>query len=155
MHDGLLAADARIRSHPDLGHTLALVVAHHGEAVFERYYRDSGPDDPHDIHSVTKSFTSTIAGILVGDGALSLDALLEDFVPVPDATKRTLTVRHLLTMSSGLYEDGWWDVDELEARGEPLVAGALAAPLVAPPGWGFRYNNGASHVLSAVMPLDL
>jgi hypothetical protein len=38
-NDGLLAADATIRSHPDMAHTLALLVSHHGEIVFERHYR--------------------------------------------------------------------------------------------------------------------
>ena len=151
MHDGLVAADARIRSRPELSHTLALLVAHRREIVCERYYRGSGPHHLHDVHSVTKSFTSTLVGILAGEGLLALDAPIASYVPVTDLTKRSITVRHLLTMSSGLYGHGWWDVDELGARGEPVVAGVLAAPLVAPPGWGFLYNNGAAHVLSAIV----
>ena len=155
MHDGLLAADARIRSHPDLAHTLALLVAQHGEIVFERSYRGSGPSDLHTIHSVTKSVTSTVVGILAGNGTVSLDAPVASLFAAAAFTaepeKAALTVRHLLTMSSGLYGHGWWDIDELARRGEPVVEGALQAPLVAPPGWGFLYNNGASHVLSAVI----
>ena len=154
-NDGLLAADATIRSHPDLAHTLNLLVAQHGEIVFERCYRDSGPADLHSAHSVTKSFISTLVGILAGDGLLSLDAPVASLVDAPafrsDPVRRSITVRHLLTMSSGLYGHGWWDIDELEERNEPVLVGALEAPLVAPPGWGFLYNNGASHVLSAVI----
>lgn len=155
MNDGLTAADACIRSNPDLAHTLNLIVAHHGEIVLERYYRDSGPDVLHNIHSVTKSFTSTVVGILAGAGLVDLDAPASSLVPAPafdaDPVKASITVRHLLTMSSGLYGQGWWDIDELEDRGVPIVDGALDAPLVGPPGWGFLYNNGASHVLSAVI----
>lgn len=155
MNDGLMAADACIRSHPDMAHTLNLLVAHHGEIVFERYYRDSGPDELHSIHSVTKSVISTLVGILAGDGALSLDAVVADLVTASaftaDPMKRVITVRHLLTMSSGLYGHGWWDIDALAARGTPPVEGALTAPLVAAPGWGFLYNNGAAHVLSRVI----
>jgi CubicO group peptidase (beta-lactamase class C family) len=155
MNDGLMAADARIRTDPDLAHTLALIVAHHGDIVLERYYRDSGPDALHSVHSVTKSFTSTLVGILAGDGLVDLDATVSSILPAPafdtDPDKAAITVRHLLTMSSGLYGHGWWDIDELAERGVPLVHGALAAPLVGPPGWGFLYNNGASHVLSAVI----
>lgn len=154
-NDGLLAADATIRAHPDLAHTLKLLVAQHGEIVFERCYRDSGPTDLHCAHSVTKSFTSTLVGILAGDGLLSLDAPVAALVDAPafrtDPTKAAITVRHLLTMSSGLYGHGWWDIDELENRHEPVLEGALEAPLVAAPGWGFLYNNGAAHVLSAVI----
>lgn len=155
MHDGLLAADACIRSNPDLAHTLNLIVASHGDIVFERYYRDSGPDDLHNIHSVTKSFTSTLVGILAGAGLVDLDAPVSSLVRAPafdaDPAMAGITVRHLLTMTSGLYGHGWWDIDELAARGVPVVEGALDAPLVGPPGWGFLYNNGASHVLSAVI----
>lgn len=155
MYDGLMAADACIRSNPDLAHTVTLIVAHQGEIVFERFYRDSGPDVLHTVHSVTKSFTSTLVGILAGAGLVDLDAPVSSLVPAPafdaDPEKAAITVRHLLTMSSGLYGHGWWDIDELADREVPLVAGALAAPLVGPPGWGFLYNNGASHVLSAVI----
>ena len=154
-YDGLLAADATIRSHPDLAHTLSLLVAQHGEIVFERCYRNSGAADLHCAHSVTKSFISTLVGILAGEGLLSLDDPVSWLVDAPafrsNPTKASLTVRHLLTMSSGLYGHGWWDIDEIEGRGAPVLEGALEAPLVAPPGWGFLYNNGASHVLSAVI----
>lgn len=47
--------------------------------------------------------------------------------------------------------DGRWDIDEIAAREEPVLEGALDAPLRAEPGTTFRYNNGASHVLSAVV----
>jgi CubicO group peptidase (beta-lactamase class C family) len=155
MNDGLMAADACIRSNPDLAHTVNLIVAHHGDVVFERYYRDSGPGVLHTVHSVTKSFISTVVGILAGAGLVGLDAPVSSLVPAPafDAgpEKGAITVRHLLTMSSGLYGHGWWDIDELAARGVPVVDGALDAPLVGPPGWGFLYNNGASHVLSAII----
>lgn len=154
-YDGLLAADATIRSDPDLAHTVSLLVAQHGEIVFDRCYRDCGPADLHCAHSVTKSFVSTLVGILAGDGLLSLDDPVSSLVDAPafrsDPTKTAITVRHLLTMSSGLYGHGWWDIDELESRGVPVLEGALEAPLVGPIGWGFLYNNGASHVLSAVI----
>lgn len=132
MNDGLTAADASIRSHPDMAHTLNLLVAHHGEIVFERYYRGSGHTDLHSVHSVTKSFTSTLVGILAGDGLVSLETPVASLVDAPafsaGPAKTAITVRHLLTMSSGLYGDGWWDIDELADRGEPLVEGALQAP---------------------------
>ena len=80
MNDDLLAADAAIRRDPDMAHAVTLLVAHRGDIVFERHYRGSGPADLHTIHSVTKSVTSTLVGILVDDGLLSLDAP----VRVPD-----------------------------------------------------------------------
>ncbi len=155
MHDGLVAADTEIRSHPDLAHTLSLVVAQHGDVVFERYYRRARPTDLHLVHSVTKSFTSTLLGIVAGDGLVSLDTPVASLVDAPaferDPAKAAITVKHLLTMTSGLEPGGIWDIDEIAARGEPVLEGALEAPLISPPGECFRYNNGAAHVLSAVV----
>lgn len=130
--DGLLAADATIRSDPELAHTVSLLVAQQGEIVFERHYRGSGAADLHCAHSVTKSVISTLVGILAGEGLLSLDDLISSLVDAPalrsDPTKSALTVRHLLTMSSGLYGHGWWDIDELERRGEPVLEGLWRLP---------------------------
>lgn len=99
---------------------MSLLVAHHGEIVFERCYRGSVPADLHCAHSVTKSFTSTVVGILADDGLVCLDAPVASLVDAPafrrDPMKATITVRHLLTMSSGLATHGWWDIDELERQ---------------------------------------
>ena len=156
MNDGVTAADAEIRENPELAHTLSLLAAHHGEVVVEHYYRQAGPEDLHDIHSVTKSVVSTLVGMLVGDGLVALDTPVCSLVEAPaaftaDPAKTAITVQHLLTMTSGLDPRRQWDIDEITARGEPAVEGALRAPLIAAPGQFFVYNNGATHVLSAVV----
>lgn len=160
LNDGCLVADTRIRSHRDLRHTVSLLVAHRGELVFERYYRRSAQGDLQSLHSVTKSVVATLVGVLVMDGLLALDTPVASVLDAPafgaDAAKTAITVRHLLTMTSGLdggLVDGTphWDIDEIAERGEPVVEGALQAPLVAAPGKVFSYNNGAAHVLSAVI----
>ncbi len=153
--DSLLAADAEIRSQPELSHALSLLVSHRGEVVFERYYREAAPDDLQHVHSVTKSVVAALIGILVADGLLSLDARVASLVPAPvfesDPAKAAITVEHLMTMTSGLDPRGPWDIDRVTGRGEPAVEGALRAPLIAAPGEFFVYNNGATHVLSAVV----
>ena len=67
-----------------------------------------------DVWSVTKSFTSLAFGILLGDiergvtdgGGLTLDSPAYDFIPeghpLSDERKAQITVRHLLTMTSGI-----------------------------------------------------
>jgi len=153
--DALEAAVAEILTVPELGHTLSLLVAHRGELVFEHWFGAAGPTDLHNLHSVTKSFVSTLVGILVGDGALSLDTPLATVLPGPrfeeDPAKAGITVRHLLTMTSGLDASGPFDLDEISDRGEPWVDGVLRAPLATAPGSSFFYSNGASHLLSAVI----
>jgi CubicO group peptidase (beta-lactamase class C family) len=150
----LAAADRRIRESPDLSSAESLVVLHRGEVVFEAYYRGRSADDLVDIHSVTKSFTSAVVGTLLGDGRLALDTPVVSVLPhlpVNDPAKRQITVRHLLTMTSGLTQEGEWDLCEIALRGRPWVETAFDAPLIAPPGTTYAYNNGAVHVLSAVV----
>src|SRR5690242_20409429 len=57
-----------------LPHIRSLLVVRHGYLVFERYYQGCGPDDNHEVASVTKSFLSALVGIALGQGYLaSLD----------------------------------------------------------------------------------
>jgi CubicO group peptidase (beta-lactamase class C family) len=152
--DLLAAADARIRELPELRNTDSLVVTQGGEVVFERYYRGRSPDDLADTHSVTKSFTSAVIGMLVSDGALDLDASVASLLSVADLSdpaKQAITVRHLLTMTSGLCADGRWELCEVALHGGSWVETMLGAPLRSVPGADYTYNNGAVHLLSAVV----
>lgn len=150
----LEAVDAQIRRSPELQHTRSLLVAHRGDLVLERSYGECG-DDLHAIHSITKSVVSTLVGILVAEGLVTLDTPIGSLLPAPglaaDPAKAAVTVRHLLTMTSGLDGSGRWDLDEIAERGDPWVEAALEAPLVAAPGSSFAYSNGAAHVLSGVI----
>lgn len=153
--DLLAAADTRIQGLPELRNTESLVVVHGGEVAFERYYRGRSPDDLADTHSVTKSFTSAVVGALVSDGTLDLDtpvASLLHAAVTSDVAKREVTVRHLLTMTSGLPADGRWELCEVALHGGSWIEMMLGAPLRSAPGAEYAYNNGALHLLSAVVP---
>ena len=89
----------------------SLLVVRHGRLAFEEYYHGHGPHNPHDLRSATKSITSLLTGIAIDQGALAgPDApLMETLGPsYPDVQdKGDLTLRHLLTMQSGLdCDDG-------------------------------------------------
>lgn len=152
--DLLSAADARIQGLPQLRNTESLVVVHGGEVVFERYYRGRSPDDLADTHSVTKSFTSAVVGALVSDGTLDLDTPVASILPAPvtsDVAKREVTLRHLLTMTSGLPADGRWELCEVALHGGSWIETMLGAPVRSAPGAEYVYNNGAVQLLSAVV----
>ena len=152
--DLLAAADARIQGLPELRNTESLVVLHGGEVVFERYYRGRSRDDLADTHSVTKSFTSAVVGALVSDGTLELDtpvASLLHAAVTSDVAKHAVTVRHLLTMTSGLRADGRWELCEVALHGGSWIEAMLGAPVRSAPGAEYAYNNGAVHLLSAVV----
>jgi CubicO group peptidase (beta-lactamase class C family) len=152
--DLLAAADARIQGLPELRNTEGFVVLHRGEVAFERYYRGRSADDLADTHSVTKSFTSAVVGVLVSDGALDLDTPVTSLLQTAvrsDPAVREVTVRHLLTMTSGLPADGRWELCEVALHGGSWIETMLGAPLGSAPGTEYTYNNGAVQLLSAVV----
>lgn len=154
MADLDAAVGAAVRDDPRLRHLTSVVVSVAGEQRAECYFRDRRAVDLANVHSVTKSVLATLAGIAIDDGALDLEARVLDVLGVApdDPRKQALTVRHLLTMTSGLdCSEGDWDIDDIADRGGSWVEGVLAAPLVAEPGSTFAYSNGAAHVLGAVV----
>src|SRR6188472_3051117 len=92
----------------DLVHARGLGTLHHGE--------DRVPDEDSvfRIASMTKSFTASAVLLLRDEGALRLDEPVGTYVPElagfrgASADSPLITVRHLLTMSSGLPSDDPW-----------------------------------------------
>lgn len=82
----------------------AVLVMHKGVVLYERYDNDWTATRPHMLASGTKSFTGVVAMFAVQDGLLTLDEKAADTITEwkSDERKRDITVRHLLTLSSGL-----------------------------------------------------
>ena len=95
-------------------YTDGFLVLHQGRIVTEQYFNGLAPDVPHLLMSVSKSVTSTVAGVLVGRGLLDASALVTDIVPELHGTSfEGATVQHLLDMRTGTRFDE--DYDNLEA----------------------------------------
>ncbi|MEO1244138.1 MAG: serine hydrolase [Pseudomonadota bacterium] len=91
-----------------------LLLAHRGKLVVEEYFHGYHKDMTHDSRSAGKTLTSALLGIALRKGALAsidqpvypLFGGVEGFAN-PDPRKERMTVRHLLTMSSGFdCDDG-------------------------------------------------
>jgi CubicO group peptidase (beta-lactamase class C family) len=91
--------------------TDGFLVIHDGIVAFESYVDGMTPNDTHLLMSVSKSFTATLCGVLVGRGALTPDDLVTDHLPELRRTAwEGCTVQHLLDMRAGVHWD--YDVDE-------------------------------------------
>ena len=149
------ALDGALRDVPARRHIQSFVVAHQGEVRLERYFRDRRGTDLSNLHSVTKSVVATLAALALRNGSLEVETLLGDLLDErlfpEDGRKRQISIEHLLTMTTGLDAGTPHDIDEIADRGDPWIAGPLAAPLRAEPGATFGYNNGAAHVLGAAI----
>ena len=80
-----------------------IVVLHRGRIVFERYFGALKAHQPHIGMSVTKSFTGTLAGILVADGLIDPAAPVTAYVPeLARSAFGDATVRQVMDMTTGL-----------------------------------------------------
>ncbi len=69
-------------------------------------WQGSEVDKVHGIWSCTKSFTSTVLGLLIEDGKATLDTLAKDYVPAMASAYPKVTLRHFTTMTSGYHAVG-------------------------------------------------
>ncbi|NCB50537.1 MAG: class C beta-lactamase-related serine hydrolase [Clostridia bacterium] len=105
----------------------------------------------HITYSACKSVTGLAIGMLVDEGKLSLGdkvvRLLEDHAPkLALLTMKDLTVRHLLTMTSGVAFNEAGAVTETD-----WVRGFLESTILGEPGTKFNYNSMNTYMLSAIV----
>jgi len=136
----------------------SLLVIRNGVLILDAYFYPYLGDRPHDVASVTKSLTSTLVGIAVDRGLLSLDqgvvASFPELVSVPTSDpKAGIELRHLLTMTSGLECGRTPGEPELFAMmaSDDYVRYALELPMAVAPGTEFAYCSPGSHVMSALI----
>ena len=160
----LKATDANVHS---------VVIVRHGKLVFEQYF--SGYDNPwdkmdgrydfdattlHDMRSISKSVTSLLLGIaidrkLIASADEPVVKLLPDYAAA--AGWERITLRHLLTMSSGIAWDEnrpWADPRNDEYRlydeADP-VRYVLSKAAVAPPDTVWAYNGGGAQLIATII----
>lgn len=147
--------------HPDrYRNALALLVVHQGELVFETYpRRPSDRDRLHHVQSVAKSVTSLVLGIARADGYFpDLDASLAELAPSwvadhPD--KQTITLRHLLTMRSGIaFDNADFSTAIYLDRPDDVVDEILSHANYAPAGDEFYYRDCDPHLVSSLIQLE-
>lgn len=113
----------------------AFIVAVGGKILLERYYGGADASLTRDVASVQKSVMAVLAGVAVDRQLLSLDETVTSVLGAgwsnaPAEAEAAITVRHLLTMTSGLDE-------KLE--------------YAAPAGTAWLYNNDAYYRVRLVL----
>jgi CubicO group peptidase (beta-lactamase class C family) len=127
------------------------------DPAWHPYYHGT---DLHSMQSVSKTVSSVIIGIAVtrGDFKASLDTPIlkyfdESKVKNADDRKRRITLRHVLTMTTGLdwneeiaYDDPKNDASVMEAT-DDWVQYVIDRPMAQEPGKVFNYSSGVSELL--------
>jgi hypothetical protein len=124
------------------------------------YYHGTGL---HSMQSVSKTTSSIILGIAItrGDFKASLDTPLLKYFDVAkvknvDERKRRITLRHVLTMTTGLdwneevaYDDPKNDASLMEAT-DDWVQYVIDRPMAQEPGKVFNYSSGVTELLAYI-----
>jgi CubicO group peptidase (beta-lactamase class C family) len=113
------------------------------------------PDTVMQIGSISKVFTATLAMTLVEEGKLDLDTPVSEYVPdlqlQDKEVQRQLTMRHLLSHTSGLYGDWFEDF----GLGDDALSRALAnvhtLRQIYAPGEVWSYCNSGFYIAGAVI----
>jgi CubicO group peptidase (beta-lactamase class C family) len=127
--------------------TVAFLVIHHGQLLFEHYYNGYKRDSICTSFSTVKSFVSALVGIAVHEKLIgSLDDPVTKYIPKACAPFwQAISLRHLVSMSSGLkYREGGflpWDDEPRIYYSPDLRRLVLSARKDKAPGTCFRYNN--------------
>jgi len=134
--DSLRAIENRARAIPGV---TSIMVVRRGQIATEAYFHGGSRGEPVGVASITKSVTSMLVGIALGQGFIDslnqpLIQLVPKAAPPPGRPSGTITIRQLLTMTSGLSET-WYQEKPLQLR------------IMSPPGSTFRYSNEAVQFL--------
>lgn len=143
----------------------AVGVGVRGRAVLERAYGmanlehdvPNGPDTIFEAGSVSKQFTAAAVLLLARDGKLSLDDPVRKHIPELPAYAAPLTIRHMLTHTSGLRDwgavagiAGWPRGRRVHTHGHVLDIASRQEALNFTPGTNWSYSN-TGYNLSAII----
>ncbi|MGN6240623.1 MAG: serine hydrolase domain-containing protein [Cellulosimicrobium cellulans] len=161
--DALAALDTHLRAAADADAFSGVVrIERDGDPLFERAYGVASrrwgvpvrASTRFDVASVTKLFTAVAVLQQVGEGRLGLDDRIHDHVDLAGTTiPRDVTIRHLLTHTSGIADDAdeeagesyealWVDRPSYSVtRTADFLPGFVHKEPNFPPGGGCRYCN--------------
>lgn len=130
----------------------SIMIMRHGKLCCEAFAEPYERHVPHQLFSLSKSFTSCAIGLAQKEGLLSIHDRLMDHFPeyksvVTDERMFKVTLQDLLTMRSGHLKCPsslfWTSSDWRKSY--------LSSQLDCEPGSTFTYNSGASYMLSCVI----
>jgi len=135
----------------------SLLVVRHGYLIAERYFYFHHENDAADIGSVAKSIMSALVGIALRENNLvsveqkMIDSFPEYMYTDMDPDKFDITLKHLLTMSSGypsVDTDELWDQF---LQSDDWLAYGIYLPLVYPVGERWQFSTTSPHLLSGII----
>jgi CubicO group peptidase (beta-lactamase class C family) len=129
-----------------------LLVTRKGRIVGEWYWDGWTADNQQIVHSVTKSFTSTLVGIAQDKGMLSVTDKASMYIPAWEGTESAdVTLQNLLSNDSGREWTFLKDYIEMAGAANDKTEYAINLEQDEPPGTFWEYNNSAIQTLERVL----
>ncbi len=162
---GIIGKMVRATVDGEMALTHSVLVARRGKLVVEEYFYGFDRETWHDMRSASKTITSTLVGLAIQEGRIA-DASANALTFFPryrrydnwDPRKARITIRDLLTMSSGLDAN---DSDPSSVASEGAYQSqtqqpdwiklALNAPMIADPGSQPLYGGANPLVLGGII----
>jgi CubicO group peptidase (beta-lactamase class C family) len=146
--------------------TLAVLVMHRGVLVAERYQAPVSVENPMQGWSMNKSLMATFIGYQIDTGKLNLNDSVWEMLRSEgfntqdlDRIDRSLSLRHLLSMSSGFdFSERYFPGDDVTAMLYQHPVMGYSAPSKGhahPPGEEFAYSSGDINTASLMWQQSL
>jgi CubicO group peptidase (beta-lactamase class C family) len=128
----------------------SFMLLRHGHVVAEGWWAPYTPQTPVTLYSLSKSFTSTAAGLAIGEGKLNVDDPILKFFPddapiLPSDNLKSMLVKDLLRMNTGHA------TEPARPPGGNWVKSFLNHPVPNKPGSKFLYNTSATYMIAAIV----
>lgn len=136
--------------------TTSFIVAKNGEIIHESYFGNHDVNTKSNTFSAAKSFVGLLIGIAIDEGYInSFDDPINEYLNFSVPNDSLITIRHLLTMSSGLNwsESGANPLsDNAEAYyGSDLPEIMRGVSFDGEPGKEYVYKSGNSQLLGIIL----
>ena len=153
----------------------SVLIHKNGKLIYEQYFEGQDEiwgdslglvhhsmDKLHDVRSISKSIVSACVGLAVEQGKIkSVDQSVFEFFPeyaqYNEGLRSQLTLKHLLTMTSGIewnedvpYTDPENSEILMTASPDPMEY-VLSRPMESEPGKYWEYNGGTTQLLAAII----
>jgi len=133
------------------------IVLSNKDGILLKHVFSKEPKVVRNIYSHTKSYVSTLLGILFSEGRVNLDEPIMNFFleyreKMSNPDLENITIRHLLTMSSGFNEALLMSGERKFGVGFPdYVNFVLSHEVKTEPGSKFLYSNGDSYLIGKII----
>lgn len=135
----------------------SFLVAWGDNLIYEEYWGENSADQITNSFSMAKSIVSLLIGVAMDEGYIkSLDEPVANYLPEFNDEKKNITIRHILTMSSGLswsesYVSPFCDVAELYYDTDDRDLSLNRRTIEEEPGKTFKYKSGDTQVLMYIL----